>query len=210
MAVVLELHERRETLTQYSKALRSLGVESDAVSVACAAANRCAFDGSYTGTGRRGAALRSAVAGTCRSCWHACSRIPVLALVSAVQHARQDEWLDCGVHALLCTPVPCATLARQVRALLKLAPSAPTVTSRPDLTRIERRVLALLASQPGQPFSRSAILHHIYDDHRVVCPRTVDAHIKNLRRKLTTAPGGAIVRAVYGEGYVFESQTRVT
>ena len=209
MAVVLELHERRETLTQYSKALRSLGVESDAVSVACAAANRSAFDG-HTLVLVVAAPHGDAPSPELPLLLARLHRIPVLALVSAVQHARQDQWLDCGVHALLCTPVPCATLARQVRALLKLAPSAPMVTSQPDLTRTERRVLALLASQPGQPFSRSAILHHIYDDHRVVCPRTVDAHIKNLRRKLTTAPSGAIVRAVYGEGYVFDSQTRVT
>ncbi len=211
MAAVLELHERPDTLTRYCKMLRSLGVESHALSVACGAANSCALDG-YALVLLVAAPHGEAPSPALQQLLTRCGAMPVLALLDTVQHTRHAEWFDCGVHALVLTPVACSTLARQIHALLRLAQPAQATTVRlaPGLTRIERRVLELLASQPGQPFSRAAILGRIYDDHRVVCERTVDAHIKNLRRKLTTAPGGAVVRAVYGEGYVYECHGRVS
>jgi DNA-binding response OmpR family regulator len=211
VATVLELHERPDTLTRYCKVLHSLGVESHALSVACAAANSRNLDG-YAVVMLVAAPQCEGPSPALRPLLARAPAIPVLALVNAVQHARHVEWFDCGAHTLVRTPVVTSTLAQQIRALLRLAPQQQPTTAclASGLTRIERRVLDLLASQPGRPFSRVAILGHIYDDHRVVCERTVDAHVKNLRRKLTAAPDGAVVRAVYGEGYVFESGPRVT
>jgi two-component system response regulator BaeR len=54
-------------------------------------------------------------------------------------------------------------------------------------------------------FSRAALLERIYDDHRVVSDRTVDSHVKNLRRKLAhAAPGRDLLHSVYGVGYRLE------
>ena len=45
----------------------------------------------------------------------------------------------------------------------------------------------------------------LYADHRVVTDRTVDAHVKNLRRKLEEVrPGQDLVRSIYGVGYALE------
>ncbi len=51
-------------------------------------------------------------------------------------------------------------------------------------------------------FSREQLLNHLYDDYRVVTDRTIDSHIKNLRRKLEALDAEqSFIRAVYGVGY---------
>jgi two-component system response regulator BaeR len=74
-----------------------------------------------------------------------------------------------------------------------------------DLTPVEFRLLSALASAPGRVFSRDKLLERLYADHRVVTDRTVDAHVKNLRRKLEEVrPGTELVRSIYGVGYSLE------
>ena len=67
---------------------------------------------------------------------------------------------------------------------------------------MEFRLLAALAGAPGRILSRSNLLEQIYDDHRIVTDRTVDTHIKNLRRKMEqVSPGTEMIHSVYGVGY---------
>ena len=74
-----------------------------------------------------------------------------------------------------------------------------------DLTPVEFRLLAALASSPGRVFPRDKLLERLYADHRVVTDRTVDTHVKNLRRKLEEVrPGEDLVRSIYGVGYKLE------
>ena len=72
--------------------------------------------------------------------------------------------------------------------------------------RVELRLLAALAVAPGRVFSRDQLLGHVYDDHRVVSDRTVDSHIKNLRKKLKAAStdGSDWIRSVYGVGFALD------
>ncbi|RKF48676.1 response regulator [Paraburkholderia fungorum] len=73
------------------------------------------------------------------------------------------------------------------------------------LTPLELRLLALLMKSPGRIFSRDYLLSHLYADHRVVTDRTIDSHIKNLRRKLQGArPDSEPIASVYGVGYRLE------
>jgi len=75
------------------------------------------------------------------------------------------------------------------------------------LTVVEFRLLSQLYSQPGRVFSREQLLNQLYDDHRVVTDRTVDSHIKNLRRKIQQiAPGRNLIRSIYGVGYRLEDE----
>ncbi len=51
-------------------------------------------------------------------------------------------------------------------------------------------------------FSREQLLNHLYDDYRVVTDRTIDAHVKNLRRKIEPDPRRPVhLVTVYGIGY---------
>ncbi|MBX4276821.1 winged helix-turn-helix domain-containing protein, partial [Mycobacterium tuberculosis] len=74
-----------------------------------------------------------------------------------------------------------------------------------DLTPAEFRLLKTLSQEPGKVFSREQLLNHLYDDYRVVTDRTIDSHIKNLRRKLEALDAEqSFIRAVYGVGYRWE------
>ncbi|WP_279627099.1 winged helix-turn-helix domain-containing protein [Xanthomonas populi] len=48
------------------------------------------------------------------------------------------------------------------------------------------------------------LMDRVYVDHRIVTGRTVDSHIKNVRRKLADVGGEEWVRSLYGVGYRFE------
>jgi two-component system response regulator BaeR len=75
-----------------------------------------------------------------------------------------------------------------------------------DLTAIEFKLLEFLAAHPGRIYSRSQLMDQIYPDQRSVSDRTIDSHIKKLRRKIAdVAPEAEIIRSVYGVGYKFET-----
>jgi two-component system, OmpR family, response regulator BaeR len=74
-----------------------------------------------------------------------------------------------------------------------------------ELTPVEFRLLETLASHPGRAFSRAALRDRLYDDEREVSDRTMDSHVRNLRRKLAeAAPDRALLHTVHGVGYRLE------
>jgi two-component system response regulator BaeR len=56
-----------------------------------------------------------------------------------------------------------------------------------ELTAVEFKLLSVLASQPGRIYSREQLMDAMYKDERIVADRTVDSHVKKLRRKLSDA-----------------------
>ena len=71
-----------------------------------------------------------------------------------------------------------------------------------SLTFMEFKLLEFLAKRPGVVFSRDQILDAVSGDEAVVCDRTVDAHVKSLRRRLGTAKD--YIETVRGAGYRFK------
>ena len=71
-----------------------------------------------------------------------------------------------------------------------------------DLTPTEFRLLECLVRQPGRAFSRSQLMDAAIGDGAIVLERTIDVHIKTLRRKLGT-PAGDFIETVRGVGYRF-------
>ena len=75
------------------------------------------------------------------------------------------------------------------------------------LTAIEFRLLKLMADQPGRIFTREQLMDAMHGDDRIVADRTVDSHIKKIRRKIAeAAPGTELIRSVYGVGYKYEPE----
>jgi two-component system response regulator BaeR len=75
-----------------------------------------------------------------------------------------------------------------------------------DLTVVEFQLLKILASDPGRIYSRNQLIDRIYHDHRVVSDRTIDSHIKKLRRKINDViPEQEFIHSVYGVGYKYET-----
>jgi two-component system response regulator BaeR len=74
-----------------------------------------------------------------------------------------------------------------------------------DLTALEFKLLQLLTANPGRIYGRQQLMDRIYPDRRIVSDRTIDSHIKKLRKKIAAAePGSEIIHSVYGVGYKFE------
>ncbi len=71
---------------------------------------------------------------------------------------------------------------------------------------VEFQLLKILASDPGRIYTRNQLIDRIYHDHRVVSDRTIDSHIKKLRKKITDViPEFEFIHSVYGVGYKFET-----
>ena len=72
-----------------------------------------------------------------------------------------------------------------------------------DLTPTEFRLLECLLRQPGRAFTRPQLLDTAIGDGAIVLERTIDVHIKTLRRKLGT---GDLIETVRGVGYRFRER----
>jgi len=73
-----------------------------------------------------------------------------------------------------------------------------------QLTPNEFKLLALLARHPGQTLTREQLLDELHGAAYPSFDRSIDSHIKNLRRKLQTRPDQpASIETVYGVGYRF-------
>ena len=69
------------------------------------------------------------------------------------------------------------------------------------LTSVEFQMLSLLSSEPGRIFSRDQLMNTCYSDHRIVSDRTIDSHIKKLRKKISVIGNENWIQSVYGVGY---------
>src|SRR5262245_51601249 len=73
------------------------------------------------------------------------------------------------------------------------------------LTAVEFQLLKVLVAQPGRIFSRDQLMGAMYRDERVVSDRTVDSHVKKLRKKIADVlPDREIIHSVYSVGYKYE------
>ncbi|WP_239024272.1 response regulator [Ramlibacter humi] len=147
--------------------------------------------------------------------------------------ARADEFdrtlgLEAGADDYVCKPFSPRELSARIKALLRRAEgrlAAPPVEGgfRVDdpgrrigwddrwlpLTPREYFVLRKLLSRPGQVFTREDLAEGEAVGPRETRIRTVDSHVKNLRRKLAEVrPGAAPIASVYGMGYRFEGEGR--
>lgn len=68
-----------------------------------------------------------------------------------------------------------------------------------DLTTTEFKILELLSERQGWIFSRNQILNHLWGNEKIVVDRTIDVHIRNLRKKM--GDSGKLIKNVRGIGY---------
>lgn len=146
------------------------------------------------------------------------STVPVLMLTARIEEADRVHGLDLGADDYVCKPFSPREVVARVRALLRRSRAGGAVSLRLalddstheahwgeralGLTAVEFRLLRALARRPGQVLSRQQLIAAAYDDQRVVSERTIDSHLKNVRRKLVAAgaPEGSI-EGLYGLGY---------
>ncbi|HEX3139505.1 MAG TPA: response regulator transcription factor [Rhizobacter sp.] len=100
---------------------------------------------------------------------------------------------------------PVAAEAPELRHLPRFNPTSrrAAVGDTPlDLTRVEFDLMALFFGEPGRAFSRAEIIDQVWGSGFALSDRTIDSHIKALRKKLTDAGGDAgLIETVRGIGY---------
>ncbi len=150
-------------------------------------------------------------------------QIIVIMLTARVDEVDRLLGLEVGADDYVCKPFSPREVVARVRAQLRrvtrlqgepvtqdVVVDAEAMRARAgnidvDLTPVELRILARLLEHPGRVYSRQKLMDAAYTDHRVVNDRTIDTHMKNLRRKLTEALGAeAPISSVYGVGYRYE------
>lgn len=146
------------------------------------------------------------------------SDLPIILVTARVDEIDRLLGLDLGADDYVCKPFSLRELGARVRALLRRARPAPrdagivldadrfevrVAGNALALTPVEFRLLRRLMEKPGKVYSRNQLLDASYDDHRVVSDRTVDSHIRNLRRKFGEI-GLDPITSVYGVGFRFE------
>jgi DNA-binding response OmpR family regulator len=71
-----------------------------------------------------------------------------------------------------------------------------------ELTRVEFDLLACLLAMPGRVFTRTQLIDRVWGDGFAITDRTIDSHVKSLRRKVAEAGGSpAMIETVRGVGY---------
>jgi two-component system catabolic regulation response regulator CreB len=79
-----------------------------------------------------------------------------------------------------------------------------------ELTRVEFDLLASLLESPGRVFTRSELIDRVWGDGYAITDRTIDSHVKSLRRKVLDAGGDpGLLETVRGVGYRITDEPRL-
>jgi two-component system alkaline phosphatase synthesis response regulator PhoP len=156
------------------------------------------------------------------------SDVPIIMLTARVEETDRLIGLELGADDYITKPFSPRELVARVRAVLRRVQGGvrqPGLVRAGDLeidlhghrvtragepvrlTRSEFNLLAVLAQHPGQTFTRAQLLDRLHGVAYEGFDRSVDAHVKNLRRKLEPDPTEpCYVLTVYGVGYRFTDE----
>jgi len=156
------------------------------------------------------------------------SDVPIIMLTARDEATDKIVGLELGADDYVTKPFDPKELVSRVRAVLRryegrmesksiinLADLSIDVEKRLvqrgevtiELTPIEFELLKVLAQSPGRVYSRMQLLDKIQGDAYEGYERTIDSHIKNLRKKIERdSEHPRYIVTVYGVGYKFEEQ----
>ncbi len=147
----------------------------------------------------------------------------VLFLTAKSDESTELKSFQAGADDFISKPVRIKTLMARVEAILKrrkghanfatLIETGPLIINRSDyqvqlngkpleLPRMEFEILSLLASKPGKIFRRKEIYEKVWGKKIIVGERTLDVHIRKLRKKL----GEKLIKTHKGIGYSLQTE----
>jgi len=158
------------------------------------------------------------------------SDLPIIMVTAKVDEVDRLLGLELGADDYVCKPFLPREVVARVRSILRRARgiTSTTVSSEKltferltldlqtfrctlngqnvELTKVEFRLLQTLMQHPGRVYTRDALMDTCYADNRVVSDRTIDSHIRNLRRKLSDPVQAGdsedqLIQSIYGMGY---------
>lgn len=153
---------------------------------------------------------------------------PIIMLTARAEEIDRLLGLELGADDYICKPFSPREVIARIRAVLRRT-SLPNIQSnvailstasiqldrerlsvqfadqQATLTLVEFELLETLQSYPGRIFSRQQLMERVYPDNRIVSDRTIDSHIKKLRKKINALnPERELIHSVYSVGYKFE------
>jgi len=153
------------------------------------------------------------------------SAVPIIMLTARTDEIDRIIGLELGADDYMTKPFSPKELVARIRAVLRRADATlgggEVVTAGPvtidipkrrvqmagvevELTSTEFDILLTLARHPGRIYSRAQLLDAVHGDSFESYERSIDAHIKNLRRKIEPKPSHPeLILTVYGIGYRF-------
>lgn len=152
------------------------------------------------------------------------SDLPVIMVTAKVNEVDRLLGYDLGVDDYICKPVKPREVLARIKAVLRRYDRPKALDSESlirldedafsahvkgeplDLTPVEFRLLNLLTKKAGRVFSRTQIMDVIYVGEAHGSDRSIDSHVKNLRKKISAVLGeqDSPIHSVYGLGYKFE------
>ncbi len=156
------------------------------------------------------------------------SDVPIIMLTARIEETDRLIGLELGADDYISKPFSPRELVARVRAVLRRVRGGvhqPGLIRAGDLeidldghrvtrakqslrlSRTEFNLLAILAQHPGQTFTRAQLISRLHGVVYEGYDRSIDAHVKNLRRKLESNPADPrYVLTVYGIGYKFTEE----
>ncbi|MDY0041908.1 MAG: response regulator [Desulforhabdus sp.] len=152
------------------------------------------------------------------------SMVPIIMITARVEEIDRLIGLELGADDYVCKPFSPREVVARVKAVLRrfhsepagaslqVGPIALDVDSRQatvegqllELTPSEFGLLRVLMAHPNRVFSRNELLNQVQGYDFEGYDRTIDTHIKNLRKKIAgKLPDREIIATVYGVGYTF-------
>lgn len=150
------------------------------------------------------------------------SNVPIIMVTAKVEEIDRLIGLEVGADDYICKPFSPREVVARVKAVMRRF--TPELAAADDslsldegtfkvslnakfceLTKVEFSLFEALYRRPGQIFSRARLMDIIYEDRHIVSDRTIDSHIKKIRRKLADIGlDDSSIQSVYGAGYKFE------
>jgi len=156
--------------------------------------------------------------------------VPIIMLTARTDESDKLVGLELGADDYLTKPFSPKELVARVRSVLRRSEAArapadvvrvgevelnlPSMELRIggrsiELTPTEFQLLVTMARQPGRVFSRAQLLHAVHGVAFDSYERAIDAHVKNLRRKIEPDPHSPrYLLTVFGVGYRFADARR--
>lgn len=153
------------------------------------------------------------------------SRVPIIMVTARIEEIDRLLGLELGSDDYICKPFSPREVVARVKAVLRRTRDGQAIQAKGlvldehrycatlhghdlELTAVEFKLLHFLVANPGRIYGRQQLMDKIYPDERIVSDRTIDSHIKKLRRKIEAVdPEAKLIHSVYGVGYKFEPDT---